>query len=612
MEPGMSATEPKVGRLFRLSYTPVRAFYHGGGWADPANDRANDTRGPVATPEVSCDPKLGGVYTVKGHVRAVRAQGRLTFLELDDGSCADRIHMVLDHERHADLHKRVSSDLRSGATVSARGTLVATPGRSQSFELQVTDMTVIGPVLEPVTYLPGLRGVSMEVWRKHADLRPHARVPQCIFRIRSTLEHDVHEFFHDAGFMSLSPNEITRADCEGAGKMFAVCPFEHYRKLAAAAAGIAIPSHTHTAPAADTKTSTLETKTSTLETINDAKMKLETNGDTKTKTGGAPEALTERKSNDTTGGARFAAWMRDGYFGLDEPARLTVSSQLQLEALCHGMGPVYTLNTSHRAEDSRTSRHVASFTHLEWEIPHITLSDLMDFSEDLFKHCCDAVVKRRSDDVAVLEKWGNAKGLQSKLEGFADPKTRFARITYTEAIDTLRARKAEVLVYAKGELERLPEWGDDIGTCCERFLADVVHQRPVFVFNYPRDLKSFYMLANHNASDPNHNAIDPDDAKSVADRRTVQGCDLLVPLMAEVIGSSIREHRYDVLKAEVQRRKMDPKPIEWYINLRKNGAVPTGGAGLGFDRLVTVCTAMTAANIRDSIPFPVAFGECPF
>jgi asparaginyl-tRNA synthetase len=157
--------------------------------------------------------------------------------------------------------------------------------------------------------------------------------------------------------------------------------------------------------------------------------------------------------------------------------------------------------------------------------------------------------------------------------------------------------------------KEIPEWGDDLGGYCERYISEVHFKKPVFVFNYPRDLKSFYMKQNA----PYEVKVVSDMGDKTEIRHTVQGCDLLIPGLGELIGSSIRTHDYDDLVAEMTRRKMDMKPMQYYIDARRNGTFPHGGAGLGFDRLVTVLVSgLAGGNIRDVVPFPVAFQECSF
>jgi asparaginyl-tRNA synthetase len=141
------------------------------------------------------------------------------------------------------------------------------------------------------------------------------------------------------------------------------------------------------------------------------------------------------------------------------------------------------------------------------------------------------------------------------------------------------------------KLQKLPIWGEDLGSECEKYISEHIYMHPVFVYNYPKQFKSFYMMAND-------------------DNKTVQGCDLLVPGLGELIGSSVREHDYDRLIKTVTERNMDPTPLQWYIDLRRNGSTPSAGAGLGFDRLVKICTGLD--NIRDCVPFPVAYQECRY
>jgi asparaginyl-tRNA synthetase len=147
-------------------------------------------------------------------------------------------------------------------------------------------------------------------------------------------------------------------------------------------------------------------------------------------------------------------------------------------------------------------------------------------------------------------------------------------------------------IKSKYGLVALPVWGDDLGSQCEKFIADVLIGSPVFVYNYPKELKSFYMKQN-------------------ADGRTVQACDLLIPGLGELIGSSVREESYDRLLEVMETRRMDKSKLDWYLDIRKNGSFPHAGAGLGFDRLVSVCCLMEG-NIRDVVPFPVSYQECKF
>ena len=549
--PGKS--EADHDRLFHLPYAPVRHLL-----------------GAAA---------VNASYLVAGHARSVRAQARVTFLQLDDGSGPDRLQLVL---AAGPLRDKVAAQLHVAATITARGRLVVSQGKGQARELLVEELAVVGPIAEPASFLPSLPHVSADTWRQHVALRPHWRVAQATFRIRSLLMKTVHDFFHTSGFHHLDPNTITRADCEGAGEMFAVTTLLD----APDRLRVSRPVQTDLDQARLTSSKQL---LDILQTANGQDGK-EVYGREATALRSALQADIERLEDAA---APRIEWGRD-FFGLDVAARLTVSSQLQLEALCHAMGPVYTTNPSYRAEPSKTTRHVASFTHVEWELPFIEMTDLMDLSDDLVRHCFRTVARHAATDLALLEAHSpsSTSGLRAKLEAFAAKP--FLRVSYDDALDRLHADRHTVLKLGAGILDKLPEWGDDLGGVCERYLAEVVYKHPVFVHSYPRKLKAFYAAAGA----PSKRG------------ETVQAVDLLVPGLGELIGSSIREHRHEALCDELERRAMDSKPLQWYIDLRKNGSVPTGGAGMGFDRLVTICTA-NEGNIRDAIPFPVAFRECP-
>jgi asparaginyl-tRNA synthetase len=267
-------------------------------------------------------------------------------------------------------------------------------------------------------------------------------------------------------------------------------------------------------------------------------------------------------------------------------AFLTVSSQLQLETLCAGLSKVYTTNKSFRSEKSKTTRHLAEFEHLEWETAWSNLDDLMDFSEEFTQYSYNYVLQNHADDLDILNQF-TSKGIIDKLKAFTSKP--YSRISYDTAIILIAQYKNEIQTMYK--LQKLPIWGEDLGSECEKYISEHIYMHPVFVYNYPKQFKSFYMMAND-------------------DNKTVQGCDLLVPGLGELIGSSVREHDYDRLIKTVTERNMDPTPLQWYIDLRRNGSTPSAGAGLGFDRLVKICTGLD--NIRDCVPFPVAYQECRY
>ena len=252
---------------------------------------------------------------------------------------------------------------------------------------------------------------------------------------------------------------------------------------------------------------------------------------------------------------------------------------------------VYTLNPSFRAEKSRTKRHLGCFTHLEWEIAFIDISQLMDFSEALIKYVISQTLEECKKEYEELNKF-LSKGIINKLHGVISQP--FERITYDKAIQLVNEHKQKILkTYSKEIMEaEIPVWGDDVGSYCEKYICDHIYSKPVFVYNYPIELKSFYMKANK-------------------DGKTCQAVDLLCPQLGELIGSSIREDNYGKLVGRMNTKLMDKSVLEWYISLRKNSTFPHGGAGLGFDRLVNFCSLMDG-NIRDVVPFPVAFEECEY
>jgi len=254
--------------------------------------------------------------------------------------------------------------------------------------------------------------------------------------------------------------------------------------------------------------------------------------------------------------------------------------------LCAGLGKVWTSNKSFRSEKSKTNRHLAEFEHIEWEFAWTSLDELMDLSEHYTQYCLEYVLTNHMDDLEVLNAF-TSKGLIDRLKlNISKP---YQRIPYDEALKIIE-QNAEEIQKIDSKMT-LPKWGDDLGSVCEMFIAEKICKSPTFVYNYPKDLKSFYMKQNE-------------------DGRTVQACDLLIPGVGELIGSSVREDNFDKLMKVVNERKMDVTPLKWYLDLRKNGSTPTAGAGLGFDRLVRWCTGMD--NIRDVVPFPVAYEECKY
>jgi asparaginyl-tRNA synthetase len=265
------------------------------------------------------------------------------------------------------------------------------------------------------------------------------------------------------------------------------------------------------------------------------------------------------------------------FFGKE--AFLTVSGQLNVECYCLALSKVYTFGPTFRAENSNTSRHLAEFWMVEPEIAFADLNDNADLAESILKNVINDVLNERADDMAFFAEHVD-KTLMPRLEGLVQ--SEFARMDYGEAI--------EVLKRAKKSFEFPVEWGLDLQSEHERYLAEEHAGRPVIVMNYPQDIKAFYMRRN-------------DDGKTVA------AMDVLVPGAGEIVGGSQREERLDVL--DVQLKKMGlSEQLWWYRDLRRYGTVPHAGFGLGFDRLLYYITCM--ANVRDLIPFPRTPKSAPF
>ena len=258
------------------------------------------------------------------------------------------------------------------------------------------------------------------------------------------------------------------------------------------------------------------------------------------------------------------------FFG--KKANLTVSGQLNGETFALAFRDIYTFGPTFRAENSFTARHASEFWMIEPEMAFCDLEGNMNVAEDMIKYVIKYVLDECPEEMEFFNKFID-KGLLERLDNIVN--SDFARITYTEAVDILKK---------SGEKFEYPvEWGIDLQTEHERYITEKVYKKPVFVTDYPRDIKAFYMRLN-------------DDGKTVA------ACDLLVPGVGEIIGGSQREERYDVLKARIEEMGMTEEDYWWYMELRKYGGVVHSGYGLGFERIIMYMTGMS--NIRDVLPFP--------
>lgn len=485
--------------------------------------------------------------TIHGWVRDFRPQSDNIFITLTDGSTTSTLQIFVNKQVLANMNKPEESvildvddntdeskekDKESlenirGACIKVEGRIVKSPAKGQAIELVAEKITLENLVKDKKSILMSKK-VNLETLRKYQHMRSRFRSYGWIYKIRSTLLKNIHEFFHANNFYNLDPNVITTSDCEGAGEVFTISSLN----------------------------------------FDDIKKKF------------------EKEDSDKLDQTKFFS---DDFF--EKQAFLTVSSQLQLEALASGLSRVYTLNPSFRAERSRTKRHLGCFTHLEWEIAFIDLTDLMNFSENLIKYVIGKTLKDCESEYNELDSF-LSKGIKAKLNGFIN--TNFERISYTKAIELIETNKKHILKKFSQEgmtIKDIPVWGDDLGSFCERYICEEIYKKPTFIFNYPKVLKSFYMKVN--------------------DDNTVQACDLVVPQLGELIGSSIRENSWDKLNEQMELKHMDKSKLDWYIDLRCSGGSITGGAGLGFDRLVNVCTLMDG-NIRDVVPFPVSYQECDY
>ncbi len=267
------------------------------------------------------------------------------------------------------------------------------------------------------------------------------------------------------------------------------------------------------------------------------------------------------------------------YFAQDffkRKAGLTVSGQLEGETMAMALSKIYTFGPTFRAENSNTARHAAEFWQIEPEVAFADLNDIIDLATRMIKYITNYVLSKCPNEIAFFEQFYE-KGLTAKLKNIVD--SEFAVIEYSKAIDILKE--------SKKEFSYPVEWGLDLQTEHERYLTDEVYKRPVFVINYPKDIKSFYMKQN-------------------PDGKTVAATDLLVPGVGEIIGASQREDDYDKLYNVMVERGMAIEDYKYYLDLRKFGSAPHSGYGLGFERMLMYITGI--GNIRDTMAYPRTAG----
>ena len=360
---------------------------------------------------------------------------------------------------------------------------------------------------------------SFEFLRENVHLRVRTKTFAAIMRVRSTLSYAVHKYFQENGFMYVNTPILTGSDAEGAGETFRVSTFEPNK---------------------------------------------------------AP--ITEEGDIDYT----------QDFFGKE--TNLTVSGQLEAETVAMALGKVYTFGPTFRAENSNTTRHLAEFWMIEPEVAFMDLDGNMDLSEDFIKSVLSYAMENCKDDLNFLDQrlmeeekskpksQRSQMGLLEKLHFVTN--NNFKRVSYTEAIDILRNSKPN----KKKKFNFLiHEWGIDLQSEHERYLVEKHFKCPVILFDYPANIKAFYMRLNE-------------------DGKTVRAMDVLFPGIGEIAGGSQREERLDVLKNKIKALGIEEQKLWWYLDLRKYGTAVHSGFGLGFERLVQFSTGIS--NIRDVIPFP--------
>lgn len=381
------------------------------------------------------------------------------------------------------------------------------------------DNVFVHGTADPETYPIQPKKHSLEFLREKAHLRVRTNTFSAVMRVRSALAFAIHSYFQKNGFYYMHPPIITGSDAEGAGEMFRV--------------------------------STLEPKNIPL---------------------------------DDKGEVDYS----QDFFGKE--TNLTVSGQLEAETYAMGLGKVYTFGPTFRAENSNTSRHLAEFWMIEPEVAFCDLDGNMDLAEDFIKSILTYVLDNCQDDLAFLEKRlldeEKTKPQNERSEMALIEKLRFIvennfkRVTYTEAIDILKNSKPN-----KKKKFQFPidEWGADLQSEHERFLVEKHFKCPVILFDYPANIKAFYMRLNE-------------------DGKTVRAMDVLFPGIGEIVGGSQREERLEVLQQKISDLNIDEKELWWYLDLRRFGTAVHSGFGLGFERMVQFATGM--GNIRDVIPYP--------
>ena len=518
---------------------------------------------------------IGSTLVVGGWVKTGRIadKGAIIFLELNDGTGPVNLQCIVKSNVY-NLDELKST----GTCVVVEGELKAPPaGASQVVEIHATKVLYVGPC-DAAKYPIAKKKISLEFLREKIHLRTRTNTIAAVARIRSALSYATHTFFNKNGFLYVHTPCITQSDCEGAGEMFQVTTL----------LGAADEAMTKEAPpptAADVEAMKAKV-TEAGETVKELKAA----GD-KDAVKPAVDAMLKLKSEldeMEKASRKIGGLFRtpDGKIDyshdfFSEPTFLTVSGQLNVETYACALTSVYTFGPTFRAENSNTTRHLAEFWMIEPEIAFADLNDDMQCAEDYVRFCLKYVMEHCMGDLEFMAKMYD-KDAVNRVKQVAENK--FGRVSYTEAIELLKKAVSE-----GKEFVYPVEWGIDLATEHERYLAEEIYKKPVIVYNYPKDIKAFYMRLND-------------------DDKTVAAMDVLVPKVGELIGGSQREERIDVMERRMGEVGLDPAEYDWYMDLRRYGSVVHSGFGLGFERLILFCTGME--NIRDVIPYPRYPGNC--
>ncbi len=417
--------------------------------------------------------------------------------------------------------------ITTSASLKVTGKLVPSLGKGQKMDLVANEIIVLGDSDAEKYPLQLKNRPTLEYLREIAHLRFRTNTFGAVFRVRHALAFAIHRFFNERGFLYMHTPIITASDAEGAGEMFRV---------------------------------------TTLPLDNPPK--------------------------NEDGSINF----KEDFF--ERSTNLTVSGQLEGELAATAFGEIYTFGPTFRAENSNTARHLAEFWMIEPEMAFYDLEDNMNLAESFIKYIIRYALENNREDIEFLaqrlaeeekqlpQDKRSEMGLLEKLEFVLN--NDFQRLSYTEAIDILtnsNHNKKKKFQYP------ITGWGMDLQSEHERYLVEKEFKKPVILYNYPKDIKAFYMRVNE-------------------DGKTVAAMDILAPGIGEIVGGSQREERLEVLENRMQEMHVPVEELSWYLDTRRFGTIPHAGFGLGFERMVQFVTGMT--NIRDVIAFPRTPGSASF